>query len=221
MPDIATMAGNVYLSGQVSMLEVGTRFMHRLRALSSFRAAPSTDIRAQAGGAAAVADRYRVWFEGYGMGSRTDAAGRFPGDRRTTYGGLAGAGVTVAPGLNAGLSVDQGRTNIDVTGLAAERHASTSPRSARSSHTKAARGIEAPTLIHGFGDVHSSRVESGGESTAAYQAELWGGDGGAQLLLGAAQHTRLVPKLTFDWTQSRTDAFVEVGGVDADLRARP
>ena len=44
---------------------------------------------AGAGSGAAVADRYRVWLEGYGMGSHTDAQADFSGDRRTTYGGLA------------------------------------------------------------------------------------------------------------------------------------
>ena len=31
--------------------------------------------------------------------------------------------------------------------------------------------------------------------------------------LALPNHSRFVPKLTFDWTQSRTDAFAEIGGV--------
>src|SRR5207302_104083 len=56
------------------------------------------------------------WFEGYGMTSRTDAQGEFLGDRRKVYGGIAGVGVTVTPGVTLGLSVDQGRTDIDMPG---------------------------------------------------------------------------------------------------------
>jgi uncharacterized protein with beta-barrel porin domain len=210
--DIATMPGNVYLSGQVSMLELGTRFMQRLDALSSFRVAPSTDIRAQAGSGAAVADRYRVWLEGYGMGSHTDAQADFSGDRRTTYGGLASAAVTIVPGLNAGLSIDQGRTNIDITGLPQSGRIDLTQIGAIVTYQRGPWNLGA-NLIHGFGDIHSSRFEFGGESTAAYQAKLWGAMAELSYFLALPNHTRFVPKLTFDWTQSRTDAFVEVSGV--------
>jgi hypothetical protein len=52
----------------------------------------------QGGGADAGAEqRHRIWMESYGTQSRTDAQLTFPGDRRKTYGGVAGAGVTIAP----------------------------------------------------------------------------------------------------------------------------
>ena len=45
----------------------------------------------------------------------------FPAISRKSYGGVAGVGVTIAPGTTVGLSVDQSRTNIDVTGVGAKR----------------------------------------------------------------------------------------------------
>jgi uncharacterized protein with beta-barrel porin domain len=212
MPSIATMPGNVSLSSQASMLDVGTRFMQRLGALSSFRVAPSADIRAQAGGAETIADRYRVWLEGYGISSRTDAQADFSGDRRTTYGGLGGAAVTIAPGLNVGLSIDQGRTKIDITGVAQNGRIDLTQIGAIVTYERGPWNWGA-NLIHGYGDIHSSRLEFGGESTAAYQAKLWGAMTELSYFWELPNHTRFVPKLTFDWTQSRTDAFAEVGGV--------
>ena len=46
--------------------------------------------------------------------SRTDAQGDFVGDQRKTYGGVAGFGARLAPGVNLGFSVDQSHTDIDV-----------------------------------------------------------------------------------------------------------
>ena len=68
------------------------------------------------------------------------------------------------------------------------------------------------TLVRGFGDVHSSRVDVGGASTAAYQAGLWAAMTEFSYYFGLPDNTRLVPKLTFDWMRTRTDAFTEVGG---------
>jgi uncharacterized protein with beta-barrel porin domain len=210
--DAATTPGNVYLSGQASMLDVGTRFMQRLGALSSYRAAPGTEIRAQAGGGATIAERYRVWLEGYGIRSRTDAQIDFSGDRRTTYGGLAGAAVTIAPGLTAGLSIDQGRTKIDITGVAQSGRIDLTQIGAIVTYERGPWNLGA-NLIHGFGDIHSSRFEFGGQSNAAYQARLWGAMAELGYFWELPNHTRFVPKLTFDWAQSRTDAFAEIGGV--------
>jgi uncharacterized protein with beta-barrel porin domain len=194
------------------MLDVGTRFMQRLGALSSYRAAPGTEIRAQAGGAATIAERYRVWLEGYGIRSRTDAQADFSGDRRTTYGGLAGAAVTIAPGLTAGLSIDQSRTKIDITGVAQSGRIDLTQIGAIVTYERGPWNLGA-NLIHGFGDIHSSRFEFGSQSTAAYQARLWGAMAELSYFWELPNHTRFVPKLTFDWAQSRTDAFAEIGGV--------
>ena len=77
------------------------------------------------------------------------------------------------------------------------------------------------TLVRGFGDVHSSRVDVGGASTAAYQAGLWAAMAELSYYWALPDNSRLVPKLTFDWMRTRTDAFTEIGGATPDLRARP
>ena len=208
----ATTPGDVYLSGEAAMLDAGSRFMQRLGALSSFRAAPGTEIRAQTGGAEMIANRYRVWMEGYGLRSRTDSEPDFSGDRRQTYGGLAGAAVTISPGLNAGLSIYQSRTKIDITGIAQSGRIDLTQIGAIVTYEKGPWNFGA-NLIHGFGDIHSNRFEFGGQSTAAYQARLWGAMAELSYFWELPNHTRFVPRLTFDWAQSRSDAFAEIGGV--------
>ena len=49
----------------------------------------------------ATPQMFRSWAELYGINSRADAQGSFTGDQRRTYGGVAGVGATVLPGLNS------------------------------------------------------------------------------------------------------------------------
>ena len=63
---------------------------------------------------ATEAPKIRAWLEGYGLSSKTDAQGDFAGDRRTTYGGVAGIGASLGSGVNVGISVDQSQSRIDV-----------------------------------------------------------------------------------------------------------
>ncbi len=102
---------NPALSGQAALLDVGSQFLQRLGALSSFRTAASPANNPQGGGADAPVERYRAWLEGYGLTSRTGAQGDFSGDRRRTNGVVAGAGTTIVPGMTVGLSVDRSSTN--------------------------------------------------------------------------------------------------------------
>ena len=60
------------------------------------------------------APRYRAWGEAYGISAEPEPQGDFAGDKRKTWGGVAGIGATLAPGVNVGFSVDQSRTAIDV-----------------------------------------------------------------------------------------------------------
>jgi uncharacterized protein with beta-barrel porin domain len=207
---ICATFGNTHLSSQAGLLDIGTRFQQRLGALSSFGAAAGAGSNPQGGGAETTAERYRAWLEGYGTGSRTDGQASFSGDRRTTIGVVAGAGVTVAPGITVGLSVDQGRTKISVTDQA---------QSGRINLTQigAIAGFEngpwnlSTTLVHGFGGVHSARFDTGA-STASYRARLWGAMAELSYFWALPNNSRFVPKLTFDWIQTHTDPFTETGG---------
>jgi outer membrane autotransporter protein len=68
------------------------------------------------------------------------------------------------------------------------------------------------TLVHGFGDVHTSRFDVGGTSSASYFATLWGAMAELSYYHALPDNWRFVPKLTFDWVRARTDSFVETGG---------
>ncbi|HEY5963315.1 MAG TPA: autotransporter outer membrane beta-barrel domain-containing protein, partial [Xanthobacteraceae bacterium] len=175
-PPVPASNGSVFESAQASLFDIGSHFQNRLGALSSSRTAASRGNNPQGGGADLAVDpvtyeRYRTWFEGYGINTTTDAQGTFVGDRRKMYGGLAGAGMTVTPGVTFGLSVDRNTTDADLPG--ASGRIDMTQIGALGSFEKGPWTLGV-TVIHGFGDVNSSRFDGGGTSTAAYHARLWG-----------------------------------------------
>ena len=209
----AATSGSVYGSSQAGLFDIGSHFQNRLGALASFRDGGSAGNNPQGGGADLAVDptfaRYRTWFEGYGMTSRTDAQGEFLGDRRKVYGAIAGAGVTVTPGVTLGLSVDQGRTDIDVPG--ASGRIDLTQVGVIGNFERGPWNLGA-TVIHGFGTVHSSRFDTGGISSASYHAKLWGAMAELSYYVPLPNNSRFVPKLTFDWLHSTTGSFTETGG---------
>ena len=84
-------------------------------------------------------DRYRTWFEGYGINTITDAQGSFLGDRRKMFGGLAGAGMTVTPGVTLGVSVDRNTTDS----IARRERPYRLTQSGHSAHSRKDRGRSA------------------------------------------------------------------------------
>jgi uncharacterized protein with beta-barrel porin domain len=206
---VPTGPSNNHVAAQAAVLDGGTQFLQRLGALLSYRYAGN--FNPQGGGAEPdAAQRYRTWFEGYGLRSRMGAQGDFAGDRRTTAGGVAGVGATVAPGLNLGLSVDLSRTDVDITGLEQSGRIDLTQVGAIAAYESGPWNFGA-TLIHGFAKVHSSRTDAFGTTTAAYDARLWGAMAEASYYHELPDNSRFVPKLGFDWVRSRTDAFAEIG----------
>jgi uncharacterized protein with beta-barrel porin domain len=214
-PPVPAAQGSVYGSAQASLFDIGSHFQNRLGALSSYRTAGSRGNNPQGGGADLAVDptydRYRTWFEGYGINTTTDAQGQFLGDRRKMYGGLAGVGMTVTPGVTFGVSVDRNTTDADLPGSSGR--IDMTQIGALGSFEKGPWTLGL-TVIHGFGDVNSSRFESGGTSTAAYHARLWGAMAELSYYVALPNNWRFVPKLTFDWLRSTTDAFAETGGAN-------
>ncbi len=214
-PPVPAVQGSVYGSAQASLFDIGSHFQNRLGALSSFRTAASRGNNPQGGGADLAVDptydRYRTWLEGYGINTTTDAQGQFLGDRRKMYGGLAGVGMTVTPGVTFGVSVDRNTTDADLPGSSGR--IDMTQIGALGSFEKGPWTLGL-TVIHGFGDVNSSRFESGGTSTAAYHARLWGAMAELSYYVALPNNWRFVPKLTFDWLRSTTDAFAETGGTN-------
>jgi uncharacterized protein with beta-barrel porin domain len=209
---VPAATSDAHRSGQATLFDVGSQFLQRFNAVYSFRTAASAANNPQGGGAEPSAEqRYRTWFEGYGLRSHTDARGDFTGDSRKTYGGVAGVGALAAPGLNLGISVDQSQSIINVAGTAQRGRIDLTQVGAIAAYESGPWNINA-TLVHGFADVHSSRVDLGGASTAAYQAGLWAAMAEVNYYWALPDNTRLVPKLTFDWMRTYTDAFTEIGG---------
>jgi uncharacterized protein with beta-barrel porin domain len=204
-----TPNGSIQASSQGSLFDIGSHFQSRLGALTSFRTAASPGNNPQGSGADSTYDRYRTWFEGYGMTTRTDAQGDFLGDRRRVFGGIAGAAVTVTPGVTLGLSVDSNRSDIDVPGASGRIDLTQVGVIGAFEHGPWTLGA---TAIHGFGSVHSSRFDTGGISTASYDARLWGAMTELSYYVALPNNSRFVPKLTFDWVRSSTDSFIETGG---------
>jgi uncharacterized protein with beta-barrel porin domain len=206
-----SLFANSHLSAEAGVIDLGTQYLQRLAALSSYRTAASAANNPQGGGAEPDAERYRTWFEGYGSRTVTDAQGSFTGDHRKTTGGVAGFGAMVAPGVNVGFSVDQSLTRIGINQAAQTGRINLTQFGALATFEHGPWNLGL-TAVHGFGDVHSSRFDVGGTSDAAYHARLWAAMAELSYYWALPHNSRLVPKLTFDWLHSRTEAFTEVGG---------
>ena len=206
--DAASGNGSLFVSNQAGVFDIGSHFQNRLGAIATARNAASTGNNPQGGGAEMIYDRYRTWFEGYGINSSTDARDAFLGDRRKLYGGLAGIGMTVTPGVTLGVSVDRNTTDVDMPGASGRIDLTQVGAIGQFEKGPWMLGI---TVIHGFGDVKSSRFDSGGTSTASYYAQLWGTMAELSYYVALPGNWRVVPRLTFDWLRSKTDAFVEAG----------
>ncbi len=79
-------------------------FLERLgnQATSGFNRVLRTDPGGGDASEAAEGPQFRAWGEAYGISATTGAQGFFVGDRRQTWGGVAGIGARVAPGVNVG-----------------------------------------------------------------------------------------------------------------------
>jgi len=203
--------GSLFSSAQGGLFDAATKFMQSGEAISSFRNAASPNNNPQGGGADATYGRYRTWFEGYGIAARTSARNDFPGDHRRTWGGVAGVGVALTPEATVGLSVDQSRAKIDITGLPQHGTINLTQIGALGSFSRGAWQMNT-MAIHGFGNVHSERVDAGGTPVASYGARLWAAMAEFSYYVTLPNNSRIVPKLTIDSTWTHTDGFVESGG---------
>jgi outer membrane autotransporter protein len=210
--------GNIALSTPLATLEVGTRFLRHLgtEAASRTTGAPSqfspagggADLDAAPQAATQVGERYRAWFEAYGVRSRMDAQGDFAGDKRRIVGGVAGLGMTLAPGISVGLSVDQSRTDVD------------NPLSQSSTIDLTQIGgniafesgpwVLGVAAIRGFGNVDQVRG-AGAQSVSSYDTRLWGALTELSYLWNSG-NWRVVPKIGADWARANSDSYVESGG---------
>lgn len=210
--------GNIALSSPSVTLEVGTRFLRHLGTEAARATGAPSQFTPSGGGAdletapqtvSTIDSRYRAWFEAYGVRSRMDPRGDFGGDKRRIFGGVAGLGLMIAPGISVGLSVDQSRSDVDIIQYV---------QSSRIDLTQIGGNIAfesgpwvlAVAAVRGFGDIESSRG-AGAPSVASYDTNLWGAL--AELsYLWSSENWRIVPKIGMDWARAKSDAYSETGG---------
>ncbi|WP_371135599.1 autotransporter outer membrane beta-barrel domain-containing protein [Bradyrhizobium sp.] len=196
------------------MTNLGSNFLERL----GNQAASGLDkaMRSNPGGGGASgsteAPRFRSWAEGYGLHATTGPLGYFVGDRRRTFGGVAGVGARIAPGVNVGVSVDQSHTAIDIP-LALQSATLDLTQFGFNASVDKGPWTWAVALVQGFGKVNSTRDTGFGLATAGYNARL----GGALTELSyywSLDQNRIVPKVAFEYVRASTGSLQEIGGLD-------
>jgi uncharacterized protein with beta-barrel porin domain len=201
-------------SAAATVTNLGSNFLERLgnQATNGFGAALRNNPGGGGASAATEAPPFRTWGEGYGISARTDAQGNFLGDRRQTWGGVAGIGAQVAPGVNLGLSVDQSRTAIDVP-LALQSATLDLTQIGFTASVDRGPWTWAIALVHGSGQIGARRETGFGIASAGYGAQI---DGALTEIsyYWSMDQSRIVPKAAFEYVHSSTDPFQEVGGLN-------
>jgi uncharacterized protein with beta-barrel porin domain len=219
-PQVPATSSAIGASSNDALFGLGTQYLQLLGGMggpswqsSLFGTGPNPG----GGGAPAppAGPTWRAWGEVYGQTSHTGAQDQanFPGDSRRTYGGVAGLAMNVTPSATLGVSVDQSKTSIDIVGLPQHAGLDLTQIGINGAYELGAWTVSAAG-VGGFARVDSNRDTLSGPATAAYDANLWGAIAEASYYvpLGSA---RIVPKFGADWTQSHTDAYAEMGGIDA------
>jgi uncharacterized protein with beta-barrel porin domain len=205
---------NSDVSAGSQVLYLGSNFLERLGNQATNGFSRSLRANPDGGGAseATEAPRYRTWGELYGISMTTAPQGDFVGDKRKTLGGVAGIGARLAPGVNVGFSVDQSHTAIDVP-LAMQSAGLDLTQLGFNASVDKGPWTWALALVHGFGNVSSSRDTGFGFASAHYGARV---DGVLTELdyYWSLQQSRVVPKAAFEYVHSSTGAFQEFGGLD-------
>lgn len=213
-PTPLPMQVNSDLSTGAQVLNLGGNFLERLANQATNGFARNLRTNPDGGGAAEAAEapRYRSWGELYGLSITTAPQGDFVGDKRKTLGGVAGIGARVAPGVNVGFSVDQSHTAIDVP-LALQSAGLDLTQLGFNASVDKGPWTWALAIVHGFGNVSTSRDTGGGFASAHYGARITGALTELDYYW-SLQQSRIVPKAGFEYVHASTGAFQEVGGLD-------
>jgi uncharacterized protein with beta-barrel porin domain len=204
------------LSAGAAVMNLGSSFLERLGSQATNGFGSASRSNPGGGGASAATDepRYRTWGESYGISARNGAQADFVGDQRQTWGGVAGIGARIVPGVNVGFSVDQSRTAIDVP-LALQSATLDLTQLGFNASVDNGPWTWAIALVHGFGKVSSSRDTGSGIASAGYNAQI---DGALTELsyYWSMDQSRIVPKVALEYTHASTGAFQEVGGLNPE-----
>ncbi len=206
--------GNSQAGSQQSLFDLGTTFLDRAGNQATWGTNAASGNNPAGGGASqdATPQMFRSWGELYGINSRTDAQGSFTGDQRRTYGGVAGVGATVLPGLNLGVSVDQSNSKIDMPLSMQSADLGLTQLGFNASYTRGDWTL-AGVVVHGWGSIASQRDTLGGVASSNYRGRLDGALGELSYYWGLGQN-RIVPKLGIEYVRAATDSFSETGGLD-------
>ena len=208
---VPTMVNSTVSAG-ATVTNLGSSFLERLGTTSGFSRMLRTNPGGGGAAEAAEAPRYRTWFEGYGVSATNGPVGLFVGDSRKTWGGVAGIGARVAPGINVGFSVDQSRTSIDVP-LALQSATIDLTQLGFSASVDSGPWTWASAVVHGFGNINSRRDTGVGFASAGYNARLDGVLSEISYYWSKDQY-RIVPKAAFEYVHARTGSLQELGGLD-------
>jgi uncharacterized protein with beta-barrel porin domain len=204
---------NSDVSAGATVSNLGSNFLERLGNQASFGFSRAFN-NPGGGGASEEAEppRFRTWGEAYGISATTGAQGGFAGDRRQTWGGVAGFGARVVPGVNVGFSVDQSHTAIDVP-VALQSATLDLTQLGFNASVDKGPWTWAIALVHGFGNINTSRDTGFGNAVAGYNARI---DGALTELsyYWNVDQSRVVPKAAFEYVRAATGSFQEFGGLD-------
>ena len=205
---------NSTVSSGAAVTNLGSSFLERLGNQSSngFNRLQRTNPGGGGASESTEAPRYRTWFEGYGNYTKNGPVGDFVGDTRKTWGGVAGIGARVAPGINIGLSVDQSRSAIDIP-LALQSATIDLTQIGFTASVDSGPWTWASAVVHGFGNINSRRDTGFGLATAGYNAGLDGVLSEISYYWSKDQY-RIVPKGAFEYVHARTGSLQEFGGLD-------
>ncbi len=213
-PEPTAIAVNSMLSSNAALANLGSNFLERLGNQSSngFNRLQRTNPGGGGASESAEPPLYRTWFEGYGNSTKNGAVGDFVGDSRKTWGGVAGIGARVAPGINLGFSVDQSRSSIDIP-LALQSATIDLTQLGFTASVDSGPWTWATAAVHGFGNIDSRRDTGLGIATAGYNARL---DGVLSEIsyYWTRDQGRVVPKGAFEYVRARTGSLQEIGGLD-------
>jgi uncharacterized protein with beta-barrel porin domain len=205
---------NSDISAVAAVANLGSNFLERLgnQATNGFGAALRNNPGGGGASEATEAPRFRTWGEAYGISARTGAQGDFVGDRRQTWGGVAGLGARIAPGVNVGVSVDQSHARIDVP-LALQSATLDLTQLGFNASVDKGPWTWAIALVHGFGKINSHRDTGLGIASAGYDAQI---DGALTELsyYWSMDQSRIVPKAAFEYVRAATAPLQEFGGLD-------
>jgi outer membrane autotransporter protein len=141
-----------------------------------------------------------------------------PGDRRSTYGGVAGIGATVFSGFNIGAWVDQSDTKIDMPLAPASAKLGLTQLGFNASYTLGSWTL-AGAMVHGWGNINAQRGTLTGLALSSYQGRIDGALGELSYYWALGQG-RIVPKLGVEYVRAESDPYTEAGGFDPVSAAR-